>query len=522
MCCDEIAQEVPESYIPDLSKYQAISDIVQEITAKFGAKVLLDTNRFIMLVNGFAPQLERERKMLEFALDEEIAAILVNCEEAKRSDAICTVRERLCYMMSDEAIMAVTYCLTNALGWQKPSQSFLQQMAGTAKNEAAPASVSSAEGEKSVERTIIGVDITKKSFVFTAVVAEWNGEIIDTIEYTTVGSTIDAAELSGLMMRCNECAMNYFHHAITDMSIAIPFTFTIQQKQAIKESCMAFGVAVHFIKRCYALAYSMYDLSYTLTLTSRDLIMISAYGSSFEIVLFKLELEKEEEKGEEIEKTFYILDFERSPNRWDEALVKIKQMLARNRMDEESVFIYSDIDVPYDMIASYPSFNGLWGKIHNQMTKHLLHMKKYQFIRLPVHSTAIGAAVAVSEQANFYHINVVSALSGSILLNQRSTVQYQPLEVLMKNTPLPVSKTRIFSTDFDNQESIIIEIICDSCLAQSKGGVLGAFRFDGIAPAKAGIPRIEVTIDVDSGEEITLSARDITNYPACHLRMHRV
>ena len=79
-------------------------------------------------------------------------------------------------------------------------------------------------------------------------------------------------------------------------------------------------------------------------------------------------------------------------------------------------------------------------------------------------------------------------------------------EVIDRNTLIPVSRTRIFSTEEDNQTTADIHVLQGGRPAAAENISLGRYRLSGVAPAPKGVPRIEVTFTVDSSGILNVSA----------------
>ncbi|MBE6849948.1 MAG: molecular chaperone DnaK [Ruminococcus sp.] len=82
-------------------------------------------------------------------------------------------------------------------------------------------------------------------------------------------------------------------------------------------------------------------------------------------------------------------------------------------------------------------------------------------------------------------------------------------KMIMRNTTIPAKKTEIFSTYADNQPAVDINVLQGEREFARDNKQLGTFRLDGIAPAMRGVPRIEVTFDIDSNGIVHVSAKDL-------------
>ena len=82
------------------------------------------------------------------------------------------------------------------------------------------------------------------------------------------------------------------------------------------------------------------------------------------------------------------------------------------------------------------------------------------------------------------------------------------VKVLEKNTTIPVSNTRTFTTYADNQTSVEIRVYQGEEKDVSDNKFLGCFQLGGITPAKVSVPRIEVTFSVDGNGILKVTAVD--------------
>ena len=78
-----------------------------------------------------------------------------------------------------------------------------------------------------------------------------------------------------------------------------------------------------------------------------------------------------------------------------------------------------------------------------------------------------------------------------------------------RNTTIPTKKSQIFSTAADNQTAVEINVLQGEREMAQYNKSLGRFHLDGIAPARRGIPQIEVTFDIDANGIVNVSAKDL-------------
>ncbi len=82
-------------------------------------------------------------------------------------------------------------------------------------------------------------------------------------------------------------------------------------------------------------------------------------------------------------------------------------------------------------------------------------------------------------------------------------------KMIMRNTTIPTKKSEVFSTYADNQPAVDITVLQGEREFARDNKQLGQFRLDGIAPAMRGVPRIEVTFDIDRNGIVHVSAKDL-------------
>ena len=81
-------------------------------------------------------------------------------------------------------------------------------------------------------------------------------------------------------------------------------------------------------------------------------------------------------------------------------------------------------------------------------------------------------------------------------------------KLIDRNTTIPVKKSQIFSTAADNQPSVEVHVLQGEREMAAGNKTLGRFQLDGIAPARRGVPQIEVTFDIDANGIVNVSAQD--------------
>jgi molecular chaperone DnaK len=116
---------------------------------------------------------------------------------------------------------------------------------------------------------------------------------------------------------------------------------------------------------------------------------------------------------------------------------------------------------------------------------------------------AIQAGVLAGEVKDIVLVDVTPLTLGVETLGGVAT----PL--IARNTPVPVKKTEIFTTAADLQTSVTVHVFQGERAMASDNASLGQFNLDGLAPAPRGMPKIEITFDIDSNGILNVAARDV-------------
>ncbi len=82
-------------------------------------------------------------------------------------------------------------------------------------------------------------------------------------------------------------------------------------------------------------------------------------------------------------------------------------------------------------------------------------------------------------------------------------------KLIERNTTIPAKKSQIFTTAADNQTSVEVHVLQGEREMAQYNKTLGKFSLDGIAPARRGVPQIEVTFNIDANGIVEVSAKDM-------------
>ena len=125
----------------------------------------------------------------------------------------------------------------------------------------------------------------------------------------------------------------------------------------------------------------------------------------------------------------------------------------------------------------------------------------------PDEAVALGAAIQGGVLAgDFNDIVLVDVTPLSLGLETLGGVM---TTLIPRNTPIPTSKTEIFSTAQDNQPGVDIHILQGERSMADDNKTLGRFQLNNIPPAPRGVPQIEVTFNIDSNGIVNVSAKDL-------------
>ncbi len=90
-------------------------------------------------------------------------------------------------------------------------------------------------------------------------------------------------------------------------------------------------------------------------------------------------------------------------------------------------------------------------------------------------------------------------------------------KMIERNSPIPIKKTQIFTTAADNQTSVEIHILQGERPLAKDNVSLGRFILDGIPPAPRGVPKIEVTYEIDENGILHVTAKDLGTGKSQHI-----
>ena len=127
----------------------------------------------------------------------------------------------------------------------------------------------------------------------------------------------------------------------------------------------------------------------------------------------------------------------------------------------------------------------------------------------PDECVALGASIQGGKLAGDAGAGEILLLDVTPLSLAIETMGGVATKLIERNTTIPVKKSQVFSTAEDNQTAVDIHVTQGERQFARDNKTLGQFRLDGIPPARRGVPKIEVTFDIDANGIVNVSAKDM-------------
>lgn len=121
----------------------------------------------------------------------------------------------------------------------------------------------------------------------------------------------------------------------------------------------------------------------------------------------------------------------------------------------------------------------------------------------------VGMGAAIQAHALLDSQQSTFLLDVTPLTLRLATVGGYTEQVIEKNTPIPIDRTRCFTTATDNQERVRIQVMQGESNRADENVLLGEFEFTGFRIASRGEVTIEITFEIDTDGIVNVSARDV-------------
>ncbi len=373
-------------------------------------------------------------------------------------------------------------------------------------------------------------------------------------------------EISAMILqKLKADAESYLGSTVTEAVITVPAYFTDAQRQATKDAGKIAGLEVKRIinePTAAALAYGVDKES------DQKIMVYDLGGGTFDVSILEIgdgvievlaTAGNNRLGGDDFDKC--IMDWMAAEFKKAEGVDLSSDKVAMQRLKEAaekakielSGVTSSAINLPYitadatgpkhlDLTLTRAKFNELtahlveatMGPVRQAMSDAGLSASELSKVLLVGGSSRIPAVQEavkkITGQEGFKGINpdecvaMGAALQGGVLVGDVKgllLLDVTPLslgietqggmntKLIERNTTIPAKKSQIFTTAADNQTSVEVHVLQGERELAQYNKTLGRFQLDGIAPARRGVPQIEVTFDIDANGIVNVSAKDL-------------
>jgi molecular chaperone DnaK len=383
------------------------------------------------------------------------------------------------------------------------------------------------------------------------------------------GKLVSPPEVSSMVLRdLKDAAEDYLGGEVTEAVITVPAYFNDSQRQATKEAGKIAGLNVRRIVNeptAAALAYGLNKLKeekkvavFDLGGGTFDVSILQLADGVFEVLSTNGDTHLGGDDFDQVLMNFVADEFLKDTRidlRKDQmALQRLKEAAEKAKCELSSA-VSTDINLPYiTMDATGPK----------HLTKTITRAKFEQLVdhliercRKPCESAIADAKVSVKDLNEVILVGgstripkvqelvkklfdrepnksvnpdeavaLGAAVQGAILNQEEGVADIVLLDVtplslgvevqggitavlIPRNTTIPTSKKEIFSTAADSQPAVDIHVLQGERPMANANRTLGKFQLSGIPPAPRGMPKIEVTFDIDANGILNVKATDL-------------
>ena len=375
-------------------------------------------------------------------------------------------------------------------------------------------------------------------------------------------------EISAMVLqKMKKTAEDYLGQEVTDAVITVPAYFSDSQRQATKEAGQIAGLNVQRIVNeptAAALAYGVDKANKDMKIAVFDLgggtfdISILEFGGGvFEVLSTNGDTHL---GGDDFDQV--IIDWLANGFKADEGIDLTKDPMAMQRLKEAaekakialSSSTSTEINLPYisaeggvskhlvktltraqfeqlahDLIQAclVPCQNAMRdaGLSNNEIDEVILvggssripavqTLVKNYFGKEPSKGVNPDEVVAVGASIQGAILNKESGVGDIVLLDVTpltlgiETMGGVMTKLIEANSTIPCKKSEVFSTAVDNQTAVTVHVLQGERPMAAQNKSIGQFNLEGIAPARRGVPQIEVTFDIDANGILNVSAKD--------------
>ena len=345
-------------------------------------------------------------------------------------------------------------------------------------------------------------------------------------------------EISAMVLqKMKKTAEDYLGQEVTDAVITVPAYFSDSQRQATKEAGQIAGLNVKRIVNeptAAALAYGVDKANKDMKIAVFDLgggtfdISILEFGGGvFEVLSTNGDTHLGGDDFDQVIIDWLVQEFknDEGANLKDDpmAMQRLKEAAEKAKI-ELSSSTSTEINLPYIMPV---------GGVPKHLVKNLTRdidevilvggssripavqtLVKNYFGKEPSKGVNPDEVVAVGAAIQGAILNKEGGVGDIVLLDVTPlTLGIETLggvmtKLIEANSTIPCKKSETFSTAADNQTEVTIHVLQGERPMAAQNKSIGQFNLTGIAPARRGIPQIEVTFDIDANGILKVSAKD--------------